>query len=171
MVERKRAIIVGGGLGGVCAGIHLLKAGIGDFVILERENEPGGTWRDNTYPGCACDVPVALYQFSFAPSLHWRHIFPRAAEMKQYIDQLVSGFGLTPHFRGGDGAQAAAWDDDRCRWRITKICAWNGLSGPSSGRTIGGTPPSEPSAAFWIGAKHRVATSRASACLARCTAW
>jgi cation diffusion facilitator CzcD-associated flavoprotein CzcO len=118
MPETKKVVIVGAGLGGICAGIHLSRAGIDDFVILERETEPGGTWRDNTYPGCACDVPVALYQFSFAPSLHWRHTFPRASEMKAYIDGLFASFGLTPHFRGGDGAQSAVWEDDHCRWRI-----------------------------------------------------
>ena len=118
MPERKRVVIVGAGLGGICAGTHLLRAGIDDFVILDRENEPGGTWRDNTYPGCACDVPVALYQFAFAPGLHWRHIYPRAVEMQQYIRELVTNFGLAPQFRGGHGAQSAKWDDDHCRWRI-----------------------------------------------------
>ncbi|HEV2688785.1 MAG TPA: NAD(P)/FAD-dependent oxidoreductase [Bryobacteraceae bacterium] len=118
MPQHNKAVIIGAGLGGICAGIHLLKAGIEDFTILERESEPGGTWRDNTYPGCACDVPVALYQFSFAPSLQWRHVYPRAAEMKRYIDQLVANFGLAPRFRGGDGAASARWDDQRCRWRI-----------------------------------------------------
>jgi cation diffusion facilitator CzcD-associated flavoprotein CzcO len=118
MAEQKRVVIVGAGLGGVCAGYHLLKAGIWDFVILERDSQPGGTWRDNTYPGCACDVPVTLYQFSFAPSLHWRHIFPRAAEMQEYIDRLMAGYDLKQRFRGGDGAQSARWDDDGPFWRI-----------------------------------------------------
>jgi len=118
MPEQKRAVIVGAGLGGICAGVHLLRAGIEDFIILEREGEPGGTWRDNTYPGCACDVPVLLYQFSFAPSLQWRHVYPRAAEMKRYIDRLVVDFNLTPRFRGGDGVAAASWDDGNQRWRI-----------------------------------------------------
>lgn len=116
--ERKRAVIVGAGLGGVCAGIHLMRAGIDDFVILERAPDPGGTWRDNTYPGCACDVPVALYQFSFAPSMHWRHVFPRAVEMQQYIRDLVTNFNLAPRLRGGDGAESATWDDARCCWSV-----------------------------------------------------
>ncbi|MDP8981191.1 MAG: NAD(P)/FAD-dependent oxidoreductase [Acidobacteriota bacterium] len=119
MAERKKAVIIGAGLGGICAGVHLMRAGIEDFVILERETEPGGTWRDNTYPGCACDVPVALYQFAFAPSLHWRHIFPRASEMKAYIDQVAAAFGLTSRFRGGAEAVSAVWDEDGCRWRIS----------------------------------------------------
>jgi cation diffusion facilitator CzcD-associated flavoprotein CzcO len=118
MAERKKAVIVGMGLGGICAGVHLMRAGIEDFVILERETEAGGTWRDNTYPGCACDVPVALYQFAFAPSLHWRHIFPRAPEMKAYVDQVTAAFGLTSRLRGGEEAVSAVWDEDGCRWRI-----------------------------------------------------
>lgn len=118
MPHQKRAVIVGAGLGGVCAGIHLSRAGIDDFVILEREAEPGGTWRDNVYPGCACDVPIALYQFSFAPSIHWRHVFPRAGEMQEYIRQLVADFSLASRLRAGDGAKAARWDDSRCCWQI-----------------------------------------------------
>ena len=111
-------MIVGSGLGGICAGIHLQRSGIDGFTILEREAEPGGTWRDNTYPGCACDVPVALYQFSFAPSLHWRHVYPRVSEMQEYVRQLIINFGLAPHLHSGDGAQSARWDDDTCRWRV-----------------------------------------------------
>jgi cation diffusion facilitator CzcD-associated flavoprotein CzcO len=119
MAEPKKAVIVGAGLGGICAGIQLARAGMEDFVILERDPNPGGTWRDNTYPGCACDVPVSLYQFSFAPSLLWRHVFPRAAEMQQYIAQLVSGFGLADSLRGACGVRSARWDDAARRWLIT----------------------------------------------------
>jgi cation diffusion facilitator CzcD-associated flavoprotein CzcO len=117
MPEQKKVVIVGGGLGGICAGIHLSRAGIDDFLILDRAADPGGTWRDNTYPGCACDVPVGLYQFSFAPSVQWRHVFPRAAEMQGYIRELMDSFGLASRFRGGDGAQSARWD--RNRWCIS----------------------------------------------------
>lgn len=118
MPQSNRAVIIGAGLGGICAGVHLRRAGIDDFTIIERENEPGGTWRDNTYPGCACDVPVLLYQFSFAPSLQWRHVFPRAPEMKRYVNDVIDNFGLRSHLRGGDGAASARWDDQRCRWTV-----------------------------------------------------
>ena len=118
MPEQQRAVIVGAGLSGLCAGIHLLRAGISDFTILERDPRPGGTWRDNVYPGCACDVPVALYQFSFAPSIHWRHVFPRVSEMQEYVRQLIANFDLAPHLKTGDGARSARWDEDGCRWRI-----------------------------------------------------
>src|ERR1041385_1478411 len=118
MPEFKKVVIVGGGLGGICAGIHLSRAGMEDFVILDSATEPGGTWRDNTYPGCACDVPVALYQFSFAPSLRWRHVFPRAAEMQGYIHELIDNFGLKTRFRGGDGANKAFWNTQQNRWIV-----------------------------------------------------
>jgi cation diffusion facilitator CzcD-associated flavoprotein CzcO len=79
MSASQSVIVVGGGLGGLCAGVHLKRAGIEDFVILEKADRVGGTWRENTYPGCACDTPVALYQFSFSKTLKWSHLFPRAA--------------------------------------------------------------------------------------------
>ena len=67
--------VVGAGLGGLCVGAHLKKGGFEDFVILEKAGRVGGTWRENTYPGCACDTPVAVYQFSFARTLNWSHLF------------------------------------------------------------------------------------------------
>jgi cation diffusion facilitator CzcD-associated flavoprotein CzcO len=104
----------------VCAGIHLMRAGIDDFVILERDSEPGGTWRDNTYPGCACDVPVALYQFSFAPGMHWRHIFPARRR------------NAAVHQRAGCELQSRAAISRR-RWRSIRrlgrrSCCWNVLT-------------------------------------------
>ncbi len=82
-------IIVGAGLGGLCAGAHFKLAGIDDFVILERAEKIGGTWRENVYPGCAWDTPVALYQFSFFPTVSWSHLYPRAAEVQRYTEQVT----------------------------------------------------------------------------------
>jgi cation diffusion facilitator CzcD-associated flavoprotein CzcO len=79
----------------------------------------GGTWRDNSYPGCACDTPVALYQFSFAPSLAWSHLYPRAAEVQHYTEYLADAFDLRPHLRLGEDTTSAVWDDTRARWRLT----------------------------------------------------
>jgi cation diffusion facilitator CzcD-associated flavoprotein CzcO len=119
MAQKAAVAIVGAGLGGLCAAIKLKEAGFDDLVILEQAGKVGGTWRENTYPGCACDTPVAMYQFSFAPSLRWSHLFPRAAEVQAYAEQLVETFGLRPHLRLGEGTRNAEWDDRRSRWRLT----------------------------------------------------
>lgn len=110
--------VIGAGLGGLCAAIKLKEAGFEDIVILEKADKVGGTWRDNSYPGCACDTPVAMYQFSFAPSLAWSHIFPRAAEVQRYSEYLVDGFGLAPHLKLGTETKKAQWDDAKSLWRI-----------------------------------------------------
>jgi cation diffusion facilitator CzcD-associated flavoprotein CzcO len=112
-------VVIGAGLGGLCVGAHLKKAGIEDFVILEQAERVGGTWRQNGYPGCACDTPVALYQFSFARTLNWSHLFPRAAQVQRYTEDVVDLCGLRSHLRLGQGVASARWDDARAVWRIT----------------------------------------------------
>lgn len=119
MPAKPSVAVVGAGLGGLCAGIKLKEAGFDDLVILERASKVGGTWRENTYPGCACDTPVAMYQFSFAPTLSWSHLFPRAAEVQRYTEHLADAYGLRPHLKLGEGTTAAVWDDARRRWRLT----------------------------------------------------
>ncbi len=111
--------IVGAGLGGLAAGVKLKEAGFDDFVILEKEGAVGGTWRDNRYPGCCCDVPVAMYQFSFAPSLSWSHIYPRSAEVQRYAEDVTDMFGLRPSIRLNDETTRAEWDDARAVWKLT----------------------------------------------------
>jgi cation diffusion facilitator CzcD-associated flavoprotein CzcO len=110
--------ITGAGLGGLCAGIKLKEAGVRELMIFEKGASVGGTWRDNTYPGCCCDTPVALYQFSFAPSLAWSHIFPRRAEIQSYTESLATDFGLRPHLRLEEEVRSAEWDDARSLWRL-----------------------------------------------------
>lgn len=119
MTDKPSVAVVGAGLGGLCAGIKLKEAGFDDLVILEKGEKVGGTWRDNTYPGCACDTPVAVYQFSFAPSLKWSHLFPRHHEVQQYTEDLADNFGLRPHLRFGDETVSAVWDDARAVWNLT----------------------------------------------------
>jgi len=119
MTTQPAVAVIGAGLGGLCAGIKLKQAGFENLVILEKASKVGGTWRDNIYPGCCCDIPVALYQFSFAPSLSWSHLFPRHHEVQRYTEDLADGFGLRPHLRLADEAIAAAWDDARAVWQIT----------------------------------------------------
>ncbi len=79
--------VIGAGLGGIGAAIRLRQAGVTDFVILERATAVGGTWRDNTYPGCACDIPSHLYSFSFAPNPGWSHSFSRQPEIWRYLER------------------------------------------------------------------------------------
>ena len=111
--------VIGAGLGGLCAGAKLREAGFDDLVILEKAPKVGGTWRDNTYPGCCCDTPVALYQFSFAPSLSWSHLYPRSAEIHAYTEHLADAFDLRRHLHLGEETQSAVWDEARSTWRIT----------------------------------------------------
>ena len=111
--------IIGAGLGGLAAGVKLKEAGFEDLVILEKDGAVGGTWRDNRYPGCCCDVPVAMYQFSFAPSLSWSHIFPRSAEIQRYAEDVTDMFGLRGALRLNDEATRAEWDDARAVWKLT----------------------------------------------------
>jgi len=119
MTKKPSVAVIGAGLGGLCAGIKLKEAGFDDVVILEKAAKVGGTWRDNSYPGCCCDVPVALYQFSFAPSLGWSHLFPRYNEIQKYTEDLADNFGLRPHLKLNEETKSAVWDDARAVWKIT----------------------------------------------------
>jgi cation diffusion facilitator CzcD-associated flavoprotein CzcO len=97
----QRVVVVGAGFGGIGMGIRLRQAGINDFLLLESASDVGGTWRDNTYPGCACDVPAALYSLSFAPWGGWTRRYPAQAELHAYLRDCVDRFGLRPHLRLG----------------------------------------------------------------------
>ena len=91
--EHYNVIVVGAGFAGLGAAIKLQQAGF-DFQILEKAAEIGGVWRDNNYPGCACDVPSALYSYSFAPNPHWRQLFAEQSEIKDYTADVARRFDL-----------------------------------------------------------------------------
>src|ERR1039458_6051792 len=110
--------IIGAGFAGIGAGTRLLQAGLTDFVILERADAVGGTWRDNTYPGCTCDVPSHLYSFSFAPNPDWSHSFSRQPEIWAYLDAVTDRYGLRPYLRFGTELAEARWDAGWSRWRL-----------------------------------------------------
>ncbi len=110
-------VVVGAGFGGLAAA-HALKGRGEDFAVLEREQEVGGVWRDNTYPGCACDIPSHLYSLSFAPSPHWARAFSGQPEIRGYLRRVAREHGLLPHIRFGCALTGAAWDDAAQRWRI-----------------------------------------------------
>jgi cation diffusion facilitator CzcD-associated flavoprotein CzcO len=113
-----RVAIVGSGFAGLGMAIRLREVGIEDFVILERADDVGGTWRDNRYPGCACDVPSHLYSFSFAPNPDWTSTFSPQQEIWDYLRSCARRYGVMGHIRFGHEVLDAEWDDDAQRWRI-----------------------------------------------------
>ena len=112
------AVIVGSGFAGIGMAIRLKQAGIRDFLLLEREAGIGGTWRDNTYPGAACDVPSVLYSFSFEPGFHFPRFYARQADILRYQRHCASKHGLEPHLRVNCGVRTARWDAAALCWRI-----------------------------------------------------
>lgn len=110
--------VIGAGPGGIAAGVRLLDDGIDDFVILERAAEPGGSWRDNDYPGIGVDVPSFAYQYSFAKNPNWSRMFPKGAEVKAYHCGVVREHGLYPHIRFGTGVVKEEWDEEGEFWRL-----------------------------------------------------
>lgn len=113
-----RVAIIGSGFAGLGAAIELRRNGIEDVVILERAGEIGGVWRDNDYPGAACDVQSHVYSFSFLPHPEWRHMFARQGEIQGYLRKVVRDFGLTPYLRLNHRVDDARWDAQRSRWRL-----------------------------------------------------
>jgi cation diffusion facilitator CzcD-associated flavoprotein CzcO len=98
-------------------GIALQKQGV-DFLILEKADEIGGTWRDNTYPGCACDVPSHLYSFSFEPKATWSKLFSPQPEILDYLKGVADKYGLRSNIRFNTRAARAQWDDSEYRWHV-----------------------------------------------------
>jgi cation diffusion facilitator CzcD-associated flavoprotein CzcO len=117
-VQHVRVAVVGSGFGGLGAAVRLRKEGIHDFVVLERAGSVGGTWRDNSYPGCACDVPSHLYSFSFAPNPEWPRTFSGQPEIRAYLERLADRFELRPHLRFHHELRSARWDADAARWEL-----------------------------------------------------
>ncbi|MEU0334161.1 NAD(P)/FAD-dependent oxidoreductase [Streptomyces sp. NPDC006193] len=116
--EHVRVAVIGSGFGGLGAAVRLRREGITDFVVLERADGVGGTWRDNTYPGCACDVPSHLYSFSFAPHPDWPRTFSGQRHIRAYLEHVTDLFGVRPHLRLGSEVTLMTWDGERLRWTI-----------------------------------------------------
>lgn len=112
------AVVIGGGFGGVTAVIKLREAGFADVVALEQGPDVGGCWRENTYPGCACDIPSALYSLSFAPNANWSREYPQQAEIEQYIRDVVDRFGVRDAFRFDTAATGMSWDEAAQVWVV-----------------------------------------------------
>jgi cation diffusion facilitator CzcD-associated flavoprotein CzcO len=111
-------LIVGTGFAGIGTAISLLKAGVTSFTLLERAGDVGGTWRDNHYPGAACDVESHLYSFSFEPNPDWTRTFARQAEILEYLRRCATKYGVYPHIRFNAGVSGARWDEASARWHV-----------------------------------------------------
>ncbi|MCG8673322.1 MAG: NAD(P)/FAD-dependent oxidoreductase [Pseudomonadales bacterium] len=112
-------LIIGAGISGIGAAIKLIETGINDFLILEKFEDLGGTWRDNTYPGCACDVPSAIYSYSFAQKPDWSRAFAGQAEILDYVRHTASEYGINPFIRYGRNVENAQWDEKEHLWKVT----------------------------------------------------
>ncbi len=110
--------ILGAGVSGLCMGIQLKRAGIESFTIYEKSDRVGGTWLDNAYPGCACDVPSHLYCFSFEPNPGWSRVFSPQAEIQEYLQRCAEKYGLLRHIRFGVEVAAARFDEGERVWRV-----------------------------------------------------
>ncbi|MGN6129716.1 MAG: flavin-containing monooxygenase [Nocardioidaceae bacterium] len=113
-----RVLVVGAGFGGLALAIKLRENGIDDFLVLERGDDVGGTWRDNTYPGAACDVPSQLYSFSFAPNPAWSRSFSPQPEIQAYIQRVANHSGTLDRFRFRTSFDDARWDEQELRWHV-----------------------------------------------------
>jgi cation diffusion facilitator CzcD-associated flavoprotein CzcO len=118
MTQHHRIAIVGTGFSGLGMAIRLKQEGEHDFVLLERADDIGGTWRDNTYPGCRCDVPSHLYSFSFAPNPNWSSTFSPQSEILDYLKDCAERFEVMPHVHFETELESASWDNDEELWRI-----------------------------------------------------
>ncbi len=112
-----RVAVLGGGMSGICMGVNLRKRGITDFVILEKASAVGGTWRENTYPGIACDVPSHVYSFSFELNPDWSHSYSSGKEIWDYCERTVDKYGLRPHLLLDTTVTDVTFDGTR--WHVT----------------------------------------------------
>jgi cation diffusion facilitator CzcD-associated flavoprotein CzcO len=137
MEQRDFAVlVVGAGASGLGAAIRLSRAGVGDLAVLEKAGALGGTWRDNTYPGCACDVPSALYSYSFAPNPEWTRAFAGQAEIRAYLQDTAARFGVTRKIRYGVEVTRAQWNARKSLWELETS------QGPYTARVlVAGTGP------------------------------
>jgi cation diffusion facilitator CzcD-associated flavoprotein CzcO/acetyl esterase/lipase len=114
-----RVLIVGAGFGGIGLGMTLKREGIDSFTIIEKAEGIGGVWRDNTYPGAACDVPSHLYSFSFEPKPDWSRRYSPQPEILAYLQGCVTRYGLEPNLRFGVEVARADFDEAAGVWRVT----------------------------------------------------
>lgn len=115
-MSRPHIVIIGAGMAGIAAAVKLRQAGLDDFVIYEKAADVGGTWRENTYPGVACDVPSHLYSYSFSPNSEWSHVFSPGAEIHAYLREVSAEHQLDRQIVLGGEVTEAEWREER--WRL-----------------------------------------------------
>lgn len=113
------AVIVGAGFAGIGAAIQLKRSGIENFVILDREDDLGGTWYVNHYPGLAVDVPTTTYSYFFEPNPNWSRLFSTGDEIKQYADEVADKYDVRRHIRFSTVVDGARWDEETNLWRVS----------------------------------------------------
>ena len=144
--RRARILIIGSGFAGIGMAIKLRERGIEDVVILERAADVGGTWRDNRYPGCACDVESTLYSFSFAPNPDWSRTFSPQPEIQRYLQRVATEYGITPLVRFNEEVTGARWDETAREWHVRSTSgSWRAehlvmANGALSDPTVPGLP-------------------------------
>lgn len=117
-VHKTGIIIVGAGFAGTGMAIKLRKSGREDFVVLERAETIGGTWRENHYPGAACDIKSYLYSYSFAPWPEWNYLYGHQEQILEYHQHCIRAYGLEPHIRCSENVQSAEWDETNGEWEV-----------------------------------------------------
>ncbi|MFC4373538.1 flavin-containing monooxygenase [Nocardia halotolerans] len=111
--------VIGSGFGGLAAVIELKKQGFDDIVVFEKADEVGGVWRENTYPGAACDVPSPFYSYSFEPNPRWPHRFSRQPAILDYIKHVAAKYDVRRHIRFGTEVRGAEFDEAEGKWTVT----------------------------------------------------
>ena len=117
LTRNPSVVIIGAGMTGILMTIKLRQAGITDIVVLEKKDSVGGTWRENTYPGAACDVPSHMYTYSFEPNPNWSHFFARGPEIKQYFEDVATKYDVKKDIRFSETVTDAHYD--KGKWSIT----------------------------------------------------
>jgi cation diffusion facilitator CzcD-associated flavoprotein CzcO len=117
-VRSRSVAVVGGGFGGVAAGVMLRRAGYEDVTVFERGERVGGVWNHNTYPGAACDVPSHLYEFSFAPNPRWSRRYAPQSEIQAYLEDVARRYGVLDRFCPNTEVTRARWDSALSRWTL-----------------------------------------------------
>ena len=118
MGSKPKVGIIGAGAGGIAMGIQLASSGY-DFTIFDRADGFGGTWRHNTFPGAACDVPSHLYSYSFALNLRWSKTYANQPEILTYLEKVAADHGLGPHLRANTAITSLRWSDSDRRWTLS----------------------------------------------------